>query len=350
MAKKNNPAISVLVPLYNAEKYIGECLESLAAQTFQDFEIIIADDCSTDNSRAVVQNFSENFGERLRLVKLPKNSGCPSVPRNFALGKARGKYVYYLDSDDLLTETALEELHTVAENFNADVVHVEKALCFKDGSKELRDWSFQTGEFVTEPTPETEDIGARVNDFTRRRYIWWGCNKLFNRQFLTANKIRFPEVDCFEDMAFAFMCIVAAKNYVRVPFMSYLYRLRNDSLSHRARPPVDSVLTALKIVSTLDKFMSGRKFFREQPQYRYDILDFFLQERLNVIAQKFFVAGNSSPQDVFNFLRDKIFSANPQENVALTSYLFVAASILKLYTNQQAAEIAALKNKLEAKN
>ena len=118
MAAKNFPEISVIIPLYNAEKYIGACLESLANQTFQDFEVIVADDCSTDKSAMVVKSFISTFGDRLRLVKLSKNSGVPSTPRNFALKKARGKYVYYLDSDDLLTPTAFEELGTRSRIFS----------------------------------------------------------------------------------------------------------------------------------------------------------------------------------------------------------------------------------------
>ena len=120
---EKNPAVSVIVALYNAEKYIGECLTSLANQTLKNFEIIVVDDCSTDNSRAVVENFFAKFGDRLKLAKLNKNSGRPGIPRNFALEAAHGKYVYFLDADDLLTATTLEELHTAAEKFNADVVH-----------------------------------------------------------------------------------------------------------------------------------------------------------------------------------------------------------------------------------
>ena len=357
MAKKNIPAVSVIIPMFNAENFIGETLTSLANQTFKDFEVIVADDCSTDNSRSIVNRFlnQSSSGGGINLIKLPKNSGFPSVPRNFALNKARGKYVYFLDSDDLLTETALEELYNVAENFEADVVHVEKYFVLKGDSVEVQ--SFQTGEFVTEPTLETSELGERVKGFTQKRYVWWGCNKLFRRQLLIDNKIKFPEVSVFEDMAFTFECLVCAKNYVRVPFVSYFYRIRDDSLSHRGRPATDSTLTAIKIVSALDNFMSNRKFFRTNPQYRYALLDFFLQERLEVIAKKFFVYGDNSPDEVFNFLHDKIFTANPQDNVALTSYLFVTASILKLFSTQQEAEIdklnrqlAALKNSLEVEN
>ena len=101
--------------MYNAEKFIGECLTSLANQTFQDFEVIIVDDCSTDNSLNAALTFSKIFGERLRLAKLSANSGCPGVPRNFALEAARGEYIFFLDSDDFLSGTALEELYTVAK-------------------------------------------------------------------------------------------------------------------------------------------------------------------------------------------------------------------------------------------
>ena len=97
-------SISVIIPMYNMEKYIGECLTSLANQTFQDFDVIVVDDCSTDNSRKFVQGFLETFSGRLKLKKMSKNSGYPGLPRNTALDMARGKYIYFLDSDDLLKE------------------------------------------------------------------------------------------------------------------------------------------------------------------------------------------------------------------------------------------------------
>ena len=345
-----NPAVSVIVAMYNAEKYIGECLTSLANQTFQDFEIIVVDDCSTDNSLNAAVSFTEKFGDRLRIAKLSKNSGHPGVPRNFALEAARGKYVYFLDSDDFLSATALEELYGVAENFDADVVHVDWYISFQkvNGEFEFKQRSYQAGNFVDEPTLETFDIGERVTGFTQKKFLWWACNKLFRRQFLSENEIKFPDVSVFEDFVFAFMCLVAAKNYVRVPFANYCYRLYDDSMSHKTRDAVDSSITAIKIVNTLDNFMDGRKFFHENPQHRYAVLDFFIQERLEVLADKFFVHNEFSLAEVFDFFREKIFSAYPQENVSLTSYLFVAANVLKLCTIRQAEEIDELKRQLAA--
>ena len=260
----------------------------------------------------------------VNLIKLSKNSGAPAIPRNFALNKARGKYVCFHDADDLLTETALEELYNVAENFNADVVHVEKCIALKNGIAEVA--SFQTGEFVTEPTLETFDIGERVTGFTQKRYVWWACSKLFRRQLLIDNKIKFPSISVFEDMAFTFMCLVAAKNYVRVPFVSYFYRMREDSLSHEAINGLNFMNNLCGVVKSADDFMRGRKFFVENPQYRYLFMDFFVKERLEIFSQKL-LASNYNVGEVYDFFYKNIFSKNAQDNAAFTTYLFVAAAL-----------------------
>lgn len=343
-----NPAVSVIVALYNAEKYIGECLTSLANQTFQNFEIIIADDCSTDNSRAVVENFFAVFGDRLKLMMLSRNSGCAAIPRNFAISEACGKYVYFLDSDDLLSETALEELYACAENFNADVVHSEKCLAFSEEAGQIcaEPVSFQTGEFVTEPTIETFDIDERIEGFIKKRFVWWSWDKLFNRQFLIDNKITFPALKRYEDFIFVLKCLVAAQNYIRVPYVNYFYRIRKDSMSHKAYNAVEISKDLMEIFRLLNEFMDSQKFFQNNPQYRYPLLDFFIEGQLDLISEGLFIKSNLEPANVFNFFREKIFSANPEDNVALTAYLFVAMNIFKLYSKQQATEIDKLKSQL----
>ena len=99
----DNPAISVIIPMYNAEEYVGECLDSLLAQTFQDFEVIVVDDCSADKCFELVEGYSPKFKGRLRLEKTEKNSGGGGyVPRNIGMSLARGEYVYFMDADDYI--------------------------------------------------------------------------------------------------------------------------------------------------------------------------------------------------------------------------------------------------------
>lgn len=354
--ENENPAVSVIIPLYNAEKYIGECLTSIVNQTFQDFEIVIADDCSTDNSRAVVENFFANFGDRLKLLRLPKNSGCSGVPRNFALKEARGKYVFFVDNDDLLNDTALEDFYKVAEDFNADVVYSEKCLSFDDehGAVSAEITRFQSGKYVTEPTLETFDINERMTGFVRQHFSWWPWDKLFRRQFLIDNNVTFPALRRFEDFVFTLKYLVVAKNFVRVPFVNYFYRSRENSPSHRAYDVLEIVQDMIDIFRTLDEFMSGNKFFRDNPQHKYEILNFFIGGQLDLTVKGFFNQNDVPTAAIYNYLREKIFSLNPQDNVALTSYLFIAVNILRLQTSRQASEIndlkrqlAALKNNLE---
>ena len=124
------PAISIIIPVYNAEKFIGEALDSILEQTFQDFEVIVVDDCSKDSSPEVVKSYLEKFGGRLIFSSMKKNSGSAPAPRNKGFRFSRGEYIFFMDSDDTLTKTGLEEMYTLAKEYNADVVYCEKYFGF----------------------------------------------------------------------------------------------------------------------------------------------------------------------------------------------------------------------------
>lgn len=116
------PAVSIIIPMYNAEKYIGECLDSILAQTFPYFEVILVDDCSTDNCAKIAKSYLEKFGGRLKIATLHKNSGNPSTPRNVGIEISSGEYLLFIDNDDAITNTALAELYLTAKRFEADVL------------------------------------------------------------------------------------------------------------------------------------------------------------------------------------------------------------------------------------
>ena len=165
------PAVSVIIPLYNAEKYIGECLDSILAQTFQNFEVIVVNDCSTDASPAIVESYVEKFGGRLKLAHMKKNSGCGGEPRNKAIDFSRGEYIYFVDADDLLIRTALAEMYALAKEYDADVLHCKIPFYSADEFyrvKELDEsvkytaWSPANENFGKEPVLLTEDLGQRA--------------------------------------------------------------------------------------------------------------------------------------------------------------------------------------------
>lgn len=101
------PLVTVIVPAYNAEKYISVAIESVLAQSFDDFELLVINDCSTDSTKAVVEDFV-NRDKRVRLIGLPANMGAPAGPRNIGVRQARGKWVAFLDADDVWHPHKLE--------------------------------------------------------------------------------------------------------------------------------------------------------------------------------------------------------------------------------------------------
>ena len=100
--------VSVIIPCYNSERYIVQSIESVIMQTFQQWEMIIVDDCSTDNSADIIKKYeAKDF--RIRYLKTNEPSGSPSIPRNIGIREARGRYIAFLDSDDIWLPKKLEE-------------------------------------------------------------------------------------------------------------------------------------------------------------------------------------------------------------------------------------------------
>ena len=115
------PEISVIIPVYNTSAYLQECVDSVLAQTYQDFEIILVDDCSTDNSLALAR-LLYGHNNKVQIIHREKN-GTAGAARNEGLKRAKGKYIAFIDSDDLFLPQALEYLYRRAEEYHADVVH-----------------------------------------------------------------------------------------------------------------------------------------------------------------------------------------------------------------------------------
>jgi teichuronic acid biosynthesis glycosyltransferase TuaG len=118
----NNPLVTVIIPLYNAEKYIVETIESVMNQTYQNWELLVIDDCSTDNSRSLVEKF-EKEDSRIRLIESETNFGGPARPRNIGIDNAKGEYIAFLDADDVWTNSKLKKQIEIIHNTNYDIIY-----------------------------------------------------------------------------------------------------------------------------------------------------------------------------------------------------------------------------------
>ncbi len=290
------PAVSVILPMYNASRYITSCVKSVLNQTFGLFELICVDDCSTDDTVNIVAELAKSDG-RIRIVRLPKNSGGASEPRNTGLRISRGKYIAFLDSDDMYTPTALAELVSVAEKWNADVVHTEQVYFPEnqtiDVTPETKFTTFskELGGFCKEPMLETDDLAKRVQMFYKGRFFGWVHNKLYRRDLLMEKNIRFDKLLTSEDIIFYFRVLCTAPRIVRVPNIIYIYRHNPNSITRKMVSVEESlhVLTHLMIEGSkvLDDFMSGFELFVKNPQLRQLPIDYIIQQHL-IWTQRFY--------------------------------------------------------------
>ena len=122
MTQETNPSVSIIIGSFNAEKYIRETLDSVANQTFKSFEAIIVDDCSTDNTVRIIQEYCDK-DTRFKLIKLESNSNLPAVPRNIGLKHACGEFVAFLDHDDIWTHKKIQrQISALQVNPQIDLV------------------------------------------------------------------------------------------------------------------------------------------------------------------------------------------------------------------------------------
>ena len=308
-------AVSVVIPVYNAEKYLGECLDSILAQTLQNFEVIIVDDCSTDSSLAIVQSYIPKFGGRLKLSHMDKNSGKPSLPRNKGLAVSRGEYIYFMDNDDLITSTAFEELYTLAKKFDADVVYCERYYTCDANRENLRLTSLQKPVFVDKPTLETDYFPERVQKANSFMVMPW--TYLARRDLLTENEISFPNI-IRDDSIWSWNLIFSAKKILRVPNTVYIWRNVKSSITRIEKTPqqtinfwINPVILGVKILNeTLNRF----EFFKKNPQYRYIMLSTFVEGSFSAL---FGTSFQMKPSDFYESVKQEFGDKLGEQNILI---------------------------------
>ena len=217
-----NPEISIVVPLYNAEKYIETCIDSIRSQTFKDFELIIIDDKSTDRSLEIVRNYRD---PRIKIYQQIKNSG-ESSSRNFGLTVSTGKYVYFMDDDDAILKNTLEIFYNEIEETNSDVVYMSRFyraldLDFKMSDKLRVQEMYGDNEARFLPA----DMIQRLQDNYIDGFIlvepWI---KIQKRKFLIDNEIYFPNVTRGGDLLFNIAELTFADHARVIDACCYVYR------------------------------------------------------------------------------------------------------------------------------
>jgi len=210
------PQISIIVPVYNVEKYLRQCLDSIITQTFTDWECILVDDGSKDNSGSICDEYAQK-DNRFKVIH-QVNSGS-SAARNKGLSVISGKYTLCLDSDDWIDSDFLTSLITIADADNVDMVI--SAFVYDHGNRVV--------VRLNKPTQLTPPVVTRELLTLLHAGLW---NKLVRTEIIHKNHLQFPKHDFYEDMYFSISLMHFVKSVAYSSIPAYHYRINNQSLTH----------------------------------------------------------------------------------------------------------------------
>ena len=224
----NNELISIILPIYNTEKYLGQCLDSILNQTYTNFEVLLINDGSTDSSGIICQEYVER-DSRFRYFE--KDNGGVASARNLGLEHSEGTYITFIDSDDWVEQNYLDVLYTALKENDTDVAISTYKRFAQDGVFYLRSYSREDDEFLNLGTRSRDsflEILPRLGELDHSFYSI--SSKLIKRKII-GNLLFDEQVSYAEDLNFFFHLYLGVESVVYVRDYTYIYRTHDASTS-----------------------------------------------------------------------------------------------------------------------
>ena len=261
--------VTIGIPVFNAGKYLVRSLDTVLNQSFREIEVLLVDDCSTDNTVSVIQEIQQSHprGNCIRLLCQERNSG-PGIARNRMIDEAQGRYLFFMDADDTLPINAIYTLYEAAGKYKSEVVYGSyKQIEIYDKSRNSNLFQY--------PLTVFQKKGALAS-FAYRHYgkfqaqVW---NVLIDLSFLRQTKIRFMHARFWEDMAFTYDIVPYVTRAVLLPFVTYNYLCRPNTLSNFQNRETIQRIEIEQNISIIDHIKIGCAELRNKPYVGYRSYD-----------------------------------------------------------------------------
>lgn len=305
MSLSQNPTFSLILPIYNVEKYLKIALQSLKNQTFEDFEAICVNDGSLDNSLAILEEFAKE-DSRFKIIN-QENQG-QGVARNNGLKLAKGEYILFLDPDDFFNLNHLEKINEAFKNFNSDIVQFNYVTCEDDTGNDIEFFKYQEVILKHYNYTLTSNTPYKWSDVSNNKLpskvtcVW---DKAYKREFLINNNIKCGSNKVAEDIIPSIASVLKAQSIVYLDDVYYHYRLRCTSIVHTASA---NTLAIFENLAILKQFLVDNNFYSS---YQEDFLDYQcaclgdLYERLPLNLQKTYIEKSKEVLDEKRFKKFK---------------------------------------------
>lgn len=242
------PKISIIVPIYNVQEYIGECLTSLTQQTLHEIEIVLVDDCGTDNSITIAKTFAQR-DSRIKIIHHPENHGL-SAARNTGIQNSSAPFIMFVDSDDWVELDFCECMLKSIESHDACVAVCNTDVCYVDDS-----YHPNYGNFFKLKFSSPAEITPQIIDSTNE-CVW---NKIFLRKIIEEHNIYFPTGINNEDVFWWRLYCLYAKKIVAVPDYLYHYRQHSGSIMSKINSKIGLQIDCLNIAKLYYQEVKNRK-------------------------------------------------------------------------------------------
>ena len=261
------PAVSIIVPVYNAERTVGRCIESILNQEYTDFELLLVNDGSTDASGSLCDGYAAKDA-RIRVIH--KKNGGVSAARNTALDLAQGTYLQFLDSDDWLTPDATSSLVRAAEDTGCDLI-------VADFYRVIGERVSQKGDIDEDGVMTREEYAAHMMENPADFYYGVLWNKLYRRAIVEAHHLRMdPEISWCEDFMFNLEYIRYAASFQALPIPIYYYVKTKGSLANQNLTISNTVKMKLTVFEYYQRFFKTVLDEEEYEKCRLKVYRFLL--------------------------------------------------------------------------
>lgn len=289
--------VSVIVPVYNTEKYLKNCIDSLLKQNFEDYEIIVINDLSPGDAEEIIKSYND---KKIVYIKNKTNKGI-GYNRNLGIKKAKGEYVCFIDSDDYVKEDFISKMYNYSKENNLDLCVCDYVNVDEEGNK-LKE--FNLSDFCITNYEENNKILCEIN------LAPW--NKLYKKDMLVKNKIEFSETLKYEDLSFVALSIKNSKKIGKINEQLNYYTIHNNSETTTRDKRVFDIFKQLDIVR--NEYKSG-KYLDELTVSV--LLNYTIQQRYQIDkdTQSKFI------DDAFKYLNDKNIDYKHSEYIKNRSFL-----------------------------
>lgn len=295
MSKK----VSFILPCYNVERYISDCLDSIYDQDMleDEFEVICVNDCSTDNTRSIIEEYAQNHNNLL-LIDHQVNSGGCGIPRNTGMKSAVGDYICFVDADDWLPQNSMKDICNIASDNNLDIILFNYVISTEGVMSEDK-IIYSNSDVLSGEEFADKYLHSNIGKVAS---AW---SKMFKRSFLLQHSILYTDLVMFEDSVFSWEAMICAERVKSIQTVGYYYRANNYSMTSGTKLEKPYNIYTTSILYTNELLKLKNKYEKKYSKVIIKGIENAIKTEMRNFFIKYLKCGDKEKKELYSMIRMK---------------------------------------------